>query len=65
VLIIRFKMDVIAYVYKKWCKASIIGRPIDVIVVAAKDGPQVVQLAASPEAMNTATSGNSVKIYRF
>jgi hypothetical protein len=30
---VRFKMEVIAYVYKRWCTQSIIGRPIDVLTV--------------------------------
>jgi hypothetical protein len=30
---VRFKLEVIAYVYKQWCTRSIIGRPIDVIYV--------------------------------
>lgn len=30
---VRFKLEVIAYVYRQWCTRSIIGRPIDVICV--------------------------------
>lgn len=35
---VRFKLEVIAYVYKKWCTASIVGRPIDVLCLQAKAG---------------------------
>jgi hypothetical protein len=31
---VRFKLEVISYVYKEWCRRSIVGRPIDVISVA-------------------------------
>ena len=33
---IRFKFEVIAYVYKRWAKQQIIARPIDVLVLQAK-----------------------------
>ena len=39
---VRFKMEVIAYTYKRWCKVSLIGRPIDTVIVTAKDGARVV-----------------------
>jgi hypothetical protein len=32
---VRFKFEVIAYVYKKWAKKQIIARPIDVLVLQA------------------------------
>lgn len=32
---VRFKLEVIAYVYKQWCTRSIIGRPIDVICITS------------------------------
>jgi len=32
---VRFKMEVIAYVYKKHCKIPVIGRPIDAFCVSA------------------------------
>jgi hypothetical protein len=32
---VRFKLEIIAYVYKKWCTASIVGRPIDVLCLRA------------------------------
>jgi hypothetical protein len=35
---VRFKLEIIAYVYKKWCTASVIGRPIDVICLRRKEG---------------------------
>ena len=33
---IRFKLEVIAYVYRQWCTSSIIGRPIDVVCLRHK-----------------------------
>lgn len=35
---VRFKLEIITYVYKKWCTASIVGRPIDVLCLRAKAG---------------------------
>lgn len=32
---VRFKMEVIAYVYKKYCKGPVIGRPIDAFFISA------------------------------
>lgn len=32
---VRFKMEVIAYVYKKYCKGPVIGRPIDAFCISA------------------------------
>ncbi len=32
---VRFKMEVIAYVYKKYCKRPVIGRPIDAFCISA------------------------------
>jgi hypothetical protein len=32
---VRFKLQIIAYLYKKWCRNSIIGTPIDVLSLRA------------------------------
>ena len=33
---VKFKFEVIAYLYKKWAKKTIIARPIDVLVLHNK-----------------------------
>ena len=33
---VKFKFELIAYLYKKWAKKKIIGRPIDVLVLRSR-----------------------------
>lgn len=43
---VKFKMEVIAYFYKKYCKVSLIARPIDTFSIMPKTNP-VNSIAAS------------------
>ncbi|MGC2433991.1 MAG: hypothetical protein WA433_09430, partial [Desulfobaccales bacterium] len=59
---VKFKMEIIAYFYKKYCKVSLIARPIDSFSVPTKNMKTIAATKASSLTTNTMpTSASSIQ----